>query len=123
MVKDGSAKVNDMDLHRYKQLLLAKRRELTAATSECRGLAQAADDTRRDLMDRASGETEVKVRIRLRQTEGHLARAIEEALDRIERRTFGVCEACKHPIALARLNAVPWTRLCRGCKEHRHFAA
>jgi hypothetical protein len=40
-------------------------------------------------MDRATAETDVKVRIRLGQTEGHLVRAIEEALDRIERGGVG----------------------------------
>ena len=121
--KAESTKVNEMNLHRYKQLLLAKQHELTAATSEREGLAPAAEDARADLIDRATAENEVKVRIRLRQTEGHLLRAIEEALDRIERGRFGVCEACKHPIASARLDAVPWTRLCRDCKEQRHLAA
>ncbi|PYV24970.1 MAG: hypothetical protein DMG27_11530 [Acidobacteria bacterium] len=30
-----------------------------------------------------------------------------------------MCEACNRPIAEARLKVVPWTRLCRDCKEHR----
>jgi DksA/TraR C4-type zinc finger protein len=50
-------------------------------------------------------------------TDGRLLRAIEEALIRIRRGTFGVCEACKSPISDARLEAVPWTHLCRECKE------
>jgi RNA polymerase-binding transcription factor DksA len=28
-----------------------------------------------------------------------------------------VCEGCKEPISKARLEAVPWTRVCRECKE------
>jgi hypothetical protein len=32
---------------------------------------------------------------------------------------FGVCEACKRPISKARLEAVPWTRLCTTCKQQR----
>jgi hypothetical protein len=31
-----------------------------------------------------------------------------------------VCEACKRPIAKPRREAVPWTRLCRDCKEREH---
>ncbi len=31
----------------------------------------------------------------------------------------GGCEACKQPISKARLEAVPWTRLCRECKEQQ----
>ncbi len=35
---------------------------------------------------------------------------IEEALKRIERNTFGVCELTTKPIPKARLEAIPWTR-------------
>ncbi len=35
---------------------------------------------------------------------------IEEALKRIERKTFGVCELTGKPIPRARLEAIPWTR-------------
>jgi RNA polymerase-binding transcription factor DksA len=44
-------------------------------------------------------------------------RAIEDALARINRGLFGVCEVGKLPISKARLEAVPWTRVCRDCKE------
>jgi RNA polymerase-binding transcription factor DksA len=35
---------------------------------------------------------------------------IEEALKRIERKTYGVCELTGKPIPRARLEAIPWTR-------------
>src|SRR6266704_983849 len=35
---------------------------------------------------------------------------IEEALKRIERGTYGVCELTTKPIPKARLSAIPWTR-------------
>jgi len=35
---------------------------------------------------------------------------IEEALKRIERKTYGVCELTNKPIPKARLEAIPWTR-------------
>jgi RNA polymerase-binding transcription factor DksA len=35
---------------------------------------------------------------------------IEEALKRIERGTYGVCELTNKPIPKARLDAIPWTR-------------
>src|SRR4030095_13689453 len=35
---------------------------------------------------------------------------IEEALKRIERETYGVCELTGKNIPKARLNAIPWTR-------------
>jgi hypothetical protein len=50
-------------------------------------------------------------------------RAIEDALARISHDRFGVCETCGSRISRARLEAVPWTRLCRDCKEREQSAA
>src|SRR5271167_322149 len=35
---------------------------------------------------------------------------IEEALKRIEKKTYGICELTGKPIPRARLDAIPWTR-------------
>ena len=42
---------------------------------------------------------------------------IEEALKRLEKGAYGICRDCGEPIADARLNAIPWTRVCITCKE------
>jgi RNA polymerase-binding transcription factor DksA len=43
--------------------------------------------------------------------------AIEEALDRIEEGTFGICEECQKPIPKERLKALPHASLCLECKK------
>ena len=40
---------------------------------------------------------------------------IRAALKRIEDGTYGGCTRCGEPIAEARLDALPWTPLCRWC--------
>ena len=40
---------------------------------------------------------------------------IEEALERMEDGTYGVCEKCEREIPKARLNAIPYTILCVQC--------
>ncbi|HXG59741.1 MAG TPA: TraR/DksA C4-type zinc finger protein [Planctomycetota bacterium] len=42
---------------------------------------------------------------------------IEEALERIRDRTFGICESCQAEIPLERLRAIPYARLCVACKR------
>jgi RNA polymerase-binding protein DksA len=37
---------------------------------------------------------------------------VNAALRRIEDGTYGTCEVCGKPIGVARLEAIPWTRLC-----------
>ena len=110
-------------LQRYRTLLLAKRGELSTARDNTTALVPPAGESEGDLMDCASAETEAELQVHLHQTDGRLLKAIENALARIRAGSFGVCEACQRPIAKARLEAVPWTRLCRDCEEREQFAA
>src|SRR5260370_24175659 len=107
------------DAARYRALLLAKRDEIVAAAEGAESFVPAANDKSGDLRDWARADTEAELQIQRRQSDAHLMRAIEEALARINRGSFGVCEVCKEPISRARLEAVPWTRVCRDCKEER----
>jgi DnaK suppressor protein len=104
------------DTARYRALLLAKRDELAAAAEGAESLPPANDKSG-DLIDWASADTEAEMQIRRRQSDAHLMQAGQDALARINRCTFGVCEVCKQPISSARLEAVLWTRVCRDCKE------
>jgi RNA polymerase-binding transcription factor DksA len=40
---------------------------------------------------------------------------IRSALERMDRRTYGVCESCVLPIAPDRLEAIPYARFCSTC--------
>ena len=42
---------------------------------------------------------------------------LEEALQRIEAGTYGLCRTCKGPIGRARLEAVPTATQCIACKK------
>jgi len=48
---------------------------------------------------------------------------IESALKRIEDGTFGLCRVCGCDIPLARLEAVPTTKICVPCKENENGQA
>ena len=78
---------------------------------------------RNSIIGQANADAEAELQIRLHQTGSRLLGAIEEALGRIRQGTFGVCQVCKQPVSKARLEAVPWTRLCRECKEGGRSAA
>ena len=114
----GTRIMNARTVQRYKQLLLAKLSELSAMHADAALRTPGAGGPMGDLADQASADAEAELHIQLHQTDVRLLRAIEDALARISQDKFGVCEACKHPISKARLEAVPWTRLCRDCKEH-----
>jgi RNA polymerase-binding transcription factor DksA len=60
-----------------------------------------------DLFDYARALTEAELQIQRHQSDDHLMRAIEEALARINRGSFGVREVCYCLIPKARLEAAP----------------
>ena len=53
----------------------------------------------------------------LASAEGRILLELNEALRRIARGEYGVCESCENPILRARLEAMPVARLCLACKE------
>jgi DnaK suppressor protein len=114
------SEIDRRELDRYKRVLLANRGELSVRNAEAESLIPAAGGWEGDPVDQAAADVEAHLQIRLHETDGRLLRTIEEALNRIRQGTFGICEACHNAISRARLEAVPWTRLCRDCKEREH---
>ncbi len=110
--------MNESDVLRYKNRLLAKQQELTTRKSSV-GTIPTADEPRGDPVDVAASETGAATQIRLREADSKLLRAIEDALTRIRQGRFGICEECRQPISRARLEAVPWARHCKECKERQ----
>lgn len=71
--------------------------------------------------DQAPVVHEQFVSIRFNNFAYEKTKAIDAALERINRGKYGICEECDEPISEKRLKAVPWTRLCLHCQEN--FAA
>jgi len=69
-----------------------------------------------DLGDQASAEMDRSFMLRLRGREQRLLKKIEEAIDRIDAGTFGICEVCGEEIGIKRLKARPVTNMCITCK-------
>ena len=108
-----------MDVSNYKDALLKKRLELEqlAGLKPLQNSIEHNNGRQGDMADQASGNNEVHIQLRLKQTDAKILQAIDEALLRIEKGAFGLCRDCGEPIAEARLNAIPWTRVCITCKE------
>ncbi len=70
-----------------------------------------------DPNDRASLETDRSRALRLRDRDRRLIGKIQEALERLEAGTFGLCQSCGSRISPARLRARPVTTLCIECKR------
>ncbi len=69
-----------------------------------------------DVSDQASAEAEQNFLMRIREREQRLIKKIDEALDRMDQNTYGICERCEEEIPYPRLKARPVTTLCINCK-------
>ena len=98
------------DLEKQKEALLADAGVILGS-----GLNQG-NETLTDLGDQASAEADQNFILRLREREQKLLKKIDEAIDRINEGTFGVCESWGGQISVKRLKARPVTTLCIDCK-------
>ncbi|MBI4432890.1 MAG: TraR/DksA C4-type zinc finger protein [Candidatus Omnitrophica bacterium] len=110
----------------FKDLLLKKKQALV------KGIEHIANDTlktsQRDaagdlsayslhMADMATDNYDREFSLSLADNEQKILNRIEQALEKIEGDTFGLCELCNKKISKARLKAVPYAELCVPCQE------
>lgn len=71
------------------------------------------------MADHGTDAMEREKSLLLAQRGGDYIDYLNEALQRIEDGTFGICRTCKGPIGRGRLEAVPTATQCIGCKSKR----
>jgi DnaK suppressor protein len=103
-------------LRQFRRLLLEKRRELVGDMTGIEAEALGADrqEVKGDISDHpadaGTDNFEQEFSLGLLQSERGLLAEIDEALERIENRTFGICLGTGKPISRARLKARPWAK-------------
>lgn len=105
------------DLAHFREILMKRRQEIL---DNQKPIADSMIDTNTrqgDLADQANGNNEVHIHLKLKQTDAKILIAIEEAIQRVEAGSYGLCRDCGDEISKARLEAIPWTRVCISCKE------
>jgi len=70
-----------------------------------------------DILDSVSEERTRELDMILTDREKQKLKQIDDALDRIEENTYGLCEECGVKIPRARLKVVPFAKYCVECKE------
>lgn len=107
------------DIEILEQTLLEKRREILRNVTEFEdeALKKSRLDASGDLSsmpihmaDLGTDNYEQEFALNLMGSERKLLNEIDDALQRIEKGTYGVCEGTGKPICKARLKAQPWAR-------------
>ncbi len=114
------------DLQMFKELLTKKKEQLA------KGIEHITEDTlktsQRDaagdlsayslhMADVATDNYDREFSLGLAGNEQKILNRIDTALDKIEDKTFGLCESCNKKISKVRLKAVPYAELCVPCQE------
>lgn len=107
------------ELREYKQLLLRKRAELAGDVLQLTNVVtkrtgEGADHSAMPIhmADLGSDNWEQEFTLGLIANERDRIRDIDDALERIEDKSYGVCLATHKPISQARLHAKPWAKYC-----------
>jgi RNA polymerase-binding protein DksA len=107
------------EIERFEQMLLEKRREIVGDVNEMQdeALRKSRLDASGDLSsmpihmaDIGTDNYEQEFALELMDSERKLLREIDDALERIQQGTYGICEGTGKPIPKARLRAQPWAR-------------
>ena len=118
--------MNKKESEKYKKLLLERRGELISNVNHITG------DTRRQsqkeaagdlsgysihMADMASDNYEREFSLNLASSEREALLEIDEALKRIDEKTYGKCLSCGKKVGKGRLLAVPHAKLCLKCQQ------
>ncbi len=118
--RKNAQKLTAVELRKFTAMLLEKRNEILGSVNEME--SEALGRNRTDLSnmplhmaDAGSDNYEIDNTLGLMDSERRLLGEIDDALARIEKRAYGVCEGAGERIPKKRLNAIPWARYCVKC--------
>ena len=104
-------------LEMFRELLKEKLDELLNEANRTVSGMTIQKENLPDPSDRAALESDRNFTLRIRDRERKLIGKIHEALERIDNKTYGICDDCGEYISEPRLKARPVTTLCIDCKK------
>ncbi|HWB18280.1 MAG TPA: TraR/DksA family transcriptional regulator [Vicinamibacterales bacterium] len=118
----------EMARERYvelKRILEDRRREILSEVQEKMRDVRAVGASGEGVLDDAeSSEADIQddIELALIQMKSETLHKIEEALARLDEKTYGYCFECGDEISERRLRALPFAVRCKDCEEAREVA-
>jgi len=121
-------KFGKKELGDFKKLILKRKEEILEAIKHISedALKKSQKDASGDISgytyhmaDVATDTYDIEFSLGLASDDRKLLYELDEALNRIEEGTFGICEGCKTLISKTRLKAVTYARFCIKCQEKK----
>lgn len=111
--------MNKKDISTFKKILIQKRTELL---NKVKNAQREMDPDMTganvgDEIDTASHNSEKEMFFEVTANDKITLDAINDALSKIEKGSYGKCECCDCNIPIERIKAIPWSRYCIQCQE------
>ena len=118
-------KLSPNTINKFKKRLEAEREQLSSMLElhqqerENIRLSEASAERSPDptSADGGSMAFELEKELTLDENTKHLLNQVEHALVLIKKKKYGNCENCGEPIPVARLEAIPYSTICKNCAE------
>jgi len=114
------------EIEKFREQLLAERARLEEELHEIENRTARVDESDRASelsayedhpADLASETFEREKDLAIGESVEHLLHKVINALEKIDRGTYGRCDVCSRPIKKARLRALPFATLCLNCQD------
>ena len=112
----GGTAITKTGSTRHRRALMKKLHELLSAV---RNRQDLLIETLADPLDSVRSTAERELAVDRLDHQARLIHEVESALESIGDGSYGMCERCEQAIPVARLNAVPWARLCVKCQSQK----
>ena len=110
--------MNKRQMGSFKKLLEKRRHDLLKqVVSQDDDIDELRDDQPADPLDMAGNSSSLELMIALGNNERVELSEIDNAIEKMDTKTYGKCEECETNIAPARLEAIPTARLCVDCQQ------
>ena len=106
--------VTKLDLEKIRKRLLREKAEILQNMHEGSGLPLHLNPDRDDL---AQDYITLEKNVAIKAIEREQLEQIDEALQRIDEGTYGLCQDCQEPIPPERLEILPYALLCVRCQS------
>jgi RNA polymerase-binding protein DksA len=122
----AKARPRSSEMESFREQLLAEQARLEEELREIERRAARADESDRATelsayedhpADLASETFEREKDLAIGESVEHMLHKVINALEKIDRGTYGRCDACGKPIKKARLKALPFATLCLDCQD------
>lgn len=121
----AKATIRGDEMEKFREQLLAEKDRLEEELQEIENRAAHVDESDRATelssyedhpADLASETFEREKDLAIGESVQHMLHKVINALDKLDRGTYGRCDACAKPIKKARLRALPFATLCLECQ-------